>query len=53
MFVFNGYPLWFFEKYFKKFNAKILYSHSAYRNHVYNINIPYFTHDSRRFMNKL
>ena len=42
IFVLNGYPLWFFEKCFKKFNEKFLYSHSAY-----------FGHDSRRFINKL
>ena len=49
----NGYPPWFFEKCFKKFNKKFLHSHSACRDPVYNLNIPHFGHDSRRFINKL
>ena len=53
MFVSNGYPIWFFEKCFKKFNEKCLHSHSACCDHVYNLNIPYFGHDSKWFINKL
>ena len=48
MFVSQGYPPWFFEKCLYKFNKKFLYFHSACRDHVYNLNIPYFGHDSRR-----
>ena len=51
MFVPNGYPLWFFEKCFKKFNEKYLHFHSACRDHVYNLNISYFGHDYRRLIN--
>ena len=39
MFVSNGYPFWFFEKCFKKFNKKCLYSHSVCCDHAYNLNI--------------
>ena len=53
MFVSNHYPFWFFEKCFKKFNEKCLHSYSTCRGHVYNLNIPYFDHNSRRFINKL
>ena len=54
MFVSNGYSIFlFFEKCFKKFNEKFLHSHSACSDHIYNLNIPYFVHDSRRFINKL
>ena len=53
MFVSNGLPAWFFENCFKKFYEKCLHFHSACRDHVYNLNIPYFDHDSRRFINKL
>ena len=53
MFAFNGYPIWFFEKFLKKFNEKIVHSHSLSPDYVYNLNIPYFGHDSRRFLIKL
>ena len=43
----------FCKKCFKKFNEKFLHSHSACRDHVYNLNISYFGHDSKRFINKL
>ena len=42
-----------FEKCFKKFNEKFLYFNSAFRDHVCNLNIPYFGHDYREFINKL
>ena len=32
---------------------KCLHSHFACHNHVYNLNIPYFGHDCRQFINKL
>ena len=53
MFVSNGHPFWFFEKCFKMFNKKSLHCHFAYPDHVYNLNISYFGHDSRQFINKL
>ena len=53
MFASNGSPIWFFEKCLKKFNEKIVYSHSSSPDYVYNLNIPYFGHDSRRFLIKL
>ena len=53
MFLFDGYPLWFFKKCFKKFNKKFLYSHFACRDHIYNLNVSYFGHDSRWLINKL
>ena len=46
MFVSNGYPIWFFEKCLKKFNEKIVHFHSSSPDYVYNLNIPYFGHDS-------
>ena len=53
MFVSNGYPLWLFEKCLQTFYGIFLHSYSACPNHVYNLNVPYFGHDSRRFINKL
>ena len=53
MFASNGYPIWFLEKCLKKFNKKIVHSHSLSPDYVYNLNIPYFGHDSRRFLIKL
>ena len=50
MFASNGYPIWFFEKCLKKFNKKSVHSHSSSPDYVYNLNIPYFGHDSRRFL---
>ena len=49
----NGYPIWFFKKCLKKFNEKNLHSHSSSRDYVYNLNIPYFGHHSRRVLIKL
>ena len=43
----------FMSKCFKKFNEKCLHFYSACRDHVYNLNIPYFGHDYRRFIDKL
>ena len=53
MFASNGYPIWFFEKCLKKFNEKSMHSHSSSPDYVYNLNIPYFGHDSKRFLIKL
>ena len=53
MFASNGYPIWFFEKCLKKFNEKLVHSHSSSPDYVYNLNIPYFGHDSRHFLIKL
>ena len=53
MFASNGYPIWFLEKCLKKFNEKSMHSHSSSPDYVYNLNIPYFGHDSRRFLIKL
>ena len=50
MFASNGYPIWFFEKCLKKFNKKSVHSHSSSPDYVYNLNILYFGHDSRRFL---
>ena len=50
MFMSQGDPFWFFEKYFKKFYKKFLHSHSACSDHNCNLIIPYFSHDSRRFI---
>ena len=38
---------------FSKSCKDSLHSHSAGHNHVYNLNIPYFGHDCRQFINKL
>ena len=40
----------FFEKCLKKFNKKSVHSHSSSPDYVYNMNIPYFGHDSRCFL---
>ena len=49
----NGNPLWFFEKCFKNLikNAYIIILHVVIM--FITLNIPYFGHDSRRFINKV
>ena len=34
-------------------NEKCLRCSSAYHDHVYNLNIPYFGYESRQFINKI
>ena len=43
----------FLKKRLKKFNEKIVHSHSSSPDYVYNLNIPYFGRDSRCFLIKL
>ena len=52
MFCLNGYPCWFFNKVLNKFVSNITVDRST-DCRTYYLTIPYFSIDSRRFLNRL